>query len=163
MEANCLSDLQWFFDVANCCGGSEPGRLPPAPCAKSNISGGLPNQHSQMSLVDLKSSYSPRPCRTCPQKKRAFDKVLPQSPDKAIDLDEDEEVSKQAEPPKAKSVIEVPADSFEETQVDADNRMEVTPSRYGYEFWSQPLNLEDDGVVCVEDEDIIGTVVLVED
>ena len=163
MEANCLSDLQWFFDVANCCGGSEPGRLPPAPCAKSNISGGLPNQHSQMSLVDLKSSYSPRPCRTCPQKKRAFDKVLPQSPDKAIDLDEDEEVSKQAEPRKAKSVIEVLADSFEETQVDADNRMEVTPSRYGYEFWSQPLNLEDDGVVCVEDEDIIGTVVLVED
>ena len=26
-----------------------------------------------------------------------------------------------------------------------------------------PLNLEDDGVVCVEDEDIIGIVVLVED
>ena len=78
-------------------------------------------------------------------------------------MDEDEEVSKQAEPRKAKSVIEVPDDSFEETQVDADNRMEVTPSRYGYEFWSQPLNLEDDGVVCVEDEDIIGNVVLVED
>ena len=80
-------------------------------------------------------------------------------------MDEDEEVSKQAEPRKAKSVIEVPADSFEETQVDDDNRMEVTPSRYGYEFWceSQPLNLEDDGVVCVEDEDIIGIVVLVED
>ena len=63
----------------------------------------------------------------------------------------------------AETVIEVPADSFEETQVDADNRMETTPSRYGYEFWSQPLNLEDDGVVCVEDEDIIGIVVLVED
>ena len=78
-------------------------------------------------------------------------------------MDEDEEVSKQAEPPKAKSVIEVPDDSFEETQVDADNRMEATPSRYGYEFWSQPLNLEDDGVVCVEDEDTIDTVVLVED
>ena len=78
-------------------------------------------------------------------------------------MDEDEEVSKQAEPRIAKSVIEVPDDSFEETQVDDDNRMEVPPSRYGYEFWSQPLNLEDDGVVCVEDEDSIGIVVLVED
>ena len=61
----------------------------------------------------------------------------------------------------AKSVIEVPADSFEEMQVDDDNRMEVTPSRYGYEFLSQPRYLEDDDVVCVEDT--IGTVVLVED
>ena len=78
-------------------------------------------------------------------------------------MDEDEEVSKQAEPRKAKSVIEVLADSFEETQVDDHNRMAVTPSRYGYEFWSQPLNLEDDGVVCVEDEDTIDTVVLFED
>ena len=63
----------------------------------------------------------------------------------------------------AKSVIEVLADSFEETQVDDDNRIEVTPSRYGYEFWSQPRYLKDDGVVCVEDEDTIDTVVLVED
>ena len=77
-------------------------------------------------------------------------------------MDEDEEVSKQAEPRKAKSVIEVPDDSFEETQVDDDNRMEVTPSRYGYEFWSQPRYLKDDGVVCVEDEDTIDFVVLAE-
>ena len=59
-------------------------------------------------------------------------------------------------------MIEVPADSFEETQVDDDNRMEVIPGRYGYEFWSQPRYLKDDGVVRVEDEDTIDTVVLVE-
>ena len=111
-------------------------------------------------LGDLKS-YSPRPYRTPPPKKRSFDKVLPPSPDKAIDLTEDEEVNKQAEHRKATSVIEVPADSFKETQVDDHNRMEVTPSRYGYEFLSQPRYLEDDDVVCVEDT--IGTVVLVED
>ena len=60
-------------------------------------------------------------------------------------------------------MIEAPADSFEETQVDDDNRIEVTPSRYGYEFWSQPRYLKDDGVVCVEDEGTIDIVVLVED